>query len=273
MNVINIVVTALFTILYYPFDLLVPVYGLVSFSILCGIIMLLIFKKTSNQEGIRKAKNKIKAHMFEMRLYNDNPILSFKAAGDIFKYNFIYLSHMLKPLIFLMIPMMFFLIQMSSRYQYRPFVKGERSIISVELASEDDIKDVALKASESIIIETPPFRIVDQNMIFWRIRVLEDGIWQLKFQNKEDSISKMVAVGQNSQKKLSPYSLRKNRIQSLLYPAEDHLPVNSFLRYIKVDYPGRRMSVFGLQVHWLILFIVISMAGGFALKGLFGVEL
>ena len=90
--------------------------------------MLMIFKKVSNQNRIALIKDRIKAHILEMRLYNDNILFSFQALGSISKWNLRYLGNALKPMIVLMIPVMIILIQLSIRYEYRPLKAGESSI-------------------------------------------------------------------------------------------------------------------------------------------------
>ena len=61
MGVLNVILEAVFDVLFAPFRSLGPWPGMIFISLATGILMLLIFKKTSNQEGIKRAKNQIKA--------------------------------------------------------------------------------------------------------------------------------------------------------------------------------------------------------------------
>ena len=45
------------------------------------------------------------------------------------------------------------------------------------------------------------------------------------------------------------------------------------LESIKINYPKRDLSLFGWNIHWMILFFVFCMVFAFALKGVVGVEI
>jgi hypothetical protein len=44
------------------------------------------------------------------------------------------------------------------------------------------------------------------------------------------------------------------------------------VRAIQIDYPARELHLFGLNIHWLLAFFIVSIAAGFALKGVFGID-
>src|SRR5208283_1850014 len=48
-----------------------------------GIVMLVIFKHTSNQRAIKAARDDIKAHLLAMKLFNDNVGVIFRAQGRV----------------------------------------------------------------------------------------------------------------------------------------------------------------------------------------------
>ncbi len=63
----NFILNKFFGILFFPFQFIDPLWPLLFISVLTGILMLLAFRYTSNQKEIRKEKDKIKAHLMEMR--------------------------------------------------------------------------------------------------------------------------------------------------------------------------------------------------------------
>ena len=56
---------------------------MIIISAISAVIFLFIFKKTSNQGSIRTYKNKIFAHILDIRLYKDQPLLTFKTILNI----------------------------------------------------------------------------------------------------------------------------------------------------------------------------------------------
>ena len=79
MGLINRLLGSLFDLLFLPFRSLNPWAGMIFISLLTGLLMLLIYRWTSNQAGIRRVKDKIKAHLLELRLYKDNMGVTMKA--------------------------------------------------------------------------------------------------------------------------------------------------------------------------------------------------
>ncbi len=274
MNILNTIINFIFDVVFYPLNALSPIWGLVIISLLTGILMLLIFKRVSNQSGIRATKGHLKAHLLELRLYKDDAALSLKAIGDIFKDNLRYFSYAFKPMLILMIPVIFILIQLAARYENRPLNVNERAIISVVVSSPENLRDIVLQTPNQIEVETPPLRVINKNEINWRIKPLKQGEWKLKILkdgNAAGVVEKRIIVG-DTFTSLSVKRLRGSSLAGILYPAESLLPSDSFTKEIYLRYPKQELTVFGLHIHWLILFFGLSIISGFALKGVFKVE-
>ncbi|KPK36115.1 MAG: hypothetical protein AMK70_03465 [Nitrospira bacterium SG8_35_1] len=56
MNFIFTAINSFFRLMFYPFENLTPVWGMIWISLVTGIVMLGIFRLTSNQRGIKKSK-------------------------------------------------------------------------------------------------------------------------------------------------------------------------------------------------------------------------
>lgn len=103
--------------------------------------MLIIFRYTSNQEKIKETKDRIKAHLLEIRLFKDDLRILLSAQKSILLYNVNYMKHALKPMVFMIIPVAIILIQLDGWFGYRPLRLGESAIISVKL--DDNRMDVS----------------------------------------------------------------------------------------------------------------------------------
>src|SRR4030067_3637841 len=120
MWLLNNILNKTFDFFFSPFRALNPLWGLCVISLLTGVLMLIIFRYTSNQEGIKKAKDKIKAYLFEIRLYKDDMGLMLQAQKNLLKYNFIYMKYSVIPMLVMMIPVVLVLIQLNFRFGYSP---------------------------------------------------------------------------------------------------------------------------------------------------------
>jgi hypothetical protein len=243
-------------------------------SLLTGLGMLLIFKYTSNQAGIRRTKDRIKAHLLEMRLYQDSLRNSFKAQGGILKANLKYMSHSLKPLLVMFVPVLLILIQLNFWFAYRPLKPGEPVLLKLKLKESFSPMEteIELQPAAGLQIETPGLRIEEEAEVDWRVSFTEAGVYSLKIQVGSESLSKTVSVGQKPLSLLSPRRVKKNFWDQLFYPTEPPLDKNSAVQEIEILYPAGGLPFLGWHMHWLIAFFIFSVLFGFSLKGFFGVE-
>lgn len=271
MNIFNGVLNFIFDMVLYPFKGIDPLWGIIFISVVVGILMLIIFKHTSDQAGIKNQKNQLKAHFLEFRLYHDDIGLSFEAIKNVFLINFKYLKFSIKPMLILMWPVIIIVIQLASRYEYRPLKVGESAILSVKLANNSHLTENLINVPETILIETPPLRILEKNQIDWRIKALQVGHFNIVVQLGNKKYNKLLSVGSKFEK-LASYRVAGFSLTGLLNPAETSLPSDSFIKEIRIRYPKRELSIWGWQIHWLVIFFVVSVGTSFAMKNVFKVQ-
>ncbi len=275
MWIFNSIIGTIFKILFFPFQNMNPWISMTVVSLLTGLLMLVIYKYTSNQEGIKKIKDKIKAHLLELRLYKDSLSISLKAQGNILRANFRYIGYAFKPLLVMIIPVVLILIQLDARFAYQSLNPGQRTILRVQLEEGVPLMDteIDIKTGSGIILETPPLRITENNEINWRIRAEENGKHVITITSDGQEYTKSISVGQKQLIRISPLRIRKNFFREFLHPIESPLPKKSEIKDIEITYPSKKMNLFGLHIHWLIVYFVLSIIIGFSLKGFFKVDI
>lgn len=275
MWIFNYVFGKIFEYLFFPFRSLSPWIGMIFISFLTALFMLFVFRFTSNQEGIRKVKNKIKAYLLELRLFKDSFTLSLKAQGNILRHNLKYISYSAKPMLIMIIPLILILIQLNLWFGYQSLSPGERAILKVKLKENLNPLDLdlSIEPSPGYVIETPPLRIEEEREIDWRLRAGKKGVHDLVLILNGQKLKKKIAVAQAQLNKLSPIKVQKNFITELMNPGEAPLPSNSTLEAIEIVYRSKNMNFFGWQIHWLIVYFALSIIFGFALKVLFRVQI
>ncbi len=275
MWIFNSLFGKLFAFLLLPFRTLNPWVGMAVISFVTGLIMLIIFKYTSNQKAIKGTKDKIKAHLLEMRLYKDSLAITLKAQGSILRANLRYMSYSLKPLLVMIFPVILILIQLNFWFNYRAPEPGESVLLKVKLKQEYNPLEIELRLqpSAAFVEEVPPLRIEEENEIDWRLAFTDTGTYSLVLLVGKDRLEKNITVGNTRLTRLSPLRVRRNFSQELQYPTEPPLPPESPVTSIEIVYATQGLNLFGLNVHWLIAFFVLSVVFGFAFKGIFGVEI
>jgi len=132
MGAFNAAISRVFDLLFAPFPARSWL-GMIIVSALTGVVLLFVFRYTSNQRGIRAAKDRILSHLLEVVLYRDELRVVLRAQARLAKDNLRYLGHALVPLCFMMVPVLVLLIQIDLRYGHRPLGDGESTILAVKL--------------------------------------------------------------------------------------------------------------------------------------------
>lgn len=275
MWIFNSLFGKLFDLLFYPFRGLSPWYGMALISFLTGLFMLFVFRYTSNQQGIRKVKNRIKAHLLELRLFKDSLAISFKAQGSILRCNLRYISYSARPMLVMIIPLVLIIIQLNLWFNYQFLSSGEQAILKVTLKEGFDPLEVnfTVEPSSGFEIETPALRIEEDREIDWRFRAKEGSAPDLVVIADGEKYQKKIAIAQKPLSKISAVKVRENFFSQVLNPGEAPLPSNSPLESIEILYSSKSMNFFGWNIHWLIVYFVLAIIFGFAFKGLFKVEI
>lgn len=272
----NFALSNLFDTLLSPLEPVGAFWSLTIFSIITGISMLLVFRYTSNQSSIKNVKNKMKAHLLELRLFKDDLRVMFSALKLILKHNFRYMFYALKPMLFMIVPVVFILIQMDGWYGSRPLKPGEAAIVSLKVSDKGSnmLNDISLEVTKGLTVETLPLRIMREREVDWRIKANEPGEHYLIFNVAGEKLRKKVVVFNDKLIRISPRTVNAKIFGDVIInPGEKPITKKSIVEMIEVEYPSRSIAVLGWNLHWLIVFCIVSIVAGFALKNLFGVEI
>lgn len=275
MWIFNSLFGKIFEAIFFPFHSLSPWVGMIFISFLTGLFMLFVFRYTSNQQGIRKVKNRIKAHLLELRLFKDSFATSLKAQGNILRCNLRYIGFSARPMLVMIIPIVLIIIHLNLWFGFQSLSLGDEAILKVTLKEGYDPLEISysVESSSGFEVETPPLRIEEEREINWRLRAMERGIHDIFLVSDGNKLHKRIAIGQKLLSKITPVKVRKNFFVQILNPGEAPLPSDSPLESIKVQYPSKSMNLFGWGIHWLIVYFVLAIVFGFAFKGVFKVEI
>lgn len=149
----------LFDLLLKPFQSQNPLWGLLWISALSGLMMILVFKKTSNQQAISALRRKMGSRALGMLLFLESPSTVLKLAFGLIIDNFIYLWHLLKPMLIITVPFIIIAAQLDARYSREPLNVGNPSTVTVYW--ENSIPSGELGAPEQGFLISPVVTITD----------------------------------------------------------------------------------------------------------------
>jgi hypothetical protein len=231
---------------------------LIPISVLIGIGILLVFRRTSDQTAVRRAKSLVTAHLLEFRLFMDEPRLILRAQRDLILANLRFLKLMLWPVVVLALPMALLLAGMDAFYGRAPLVAGQPAIVTAQLHATAAGGLLLLRAPAEIAVETPGVRVPAEHQVSWRIRPLRAITSELELVQGDRVVRKSIAAG----KGMRYLSERRASLAGLLlHPAEPPLRDRE-IEWIEVRYPGASI----LHLHWLIWFFIVSGVTALLLK-------
>jgi len=248
-------------------------FDLIVWPVLGGIVALLVYKYTSNQAGITRAKSQIKMRLVEIRLFSHDIAMVVMATGHILWNNGKYLGLNIVPMLFMFVPIMSMLVQLEARYAFDPLPVDHEVLLELQLDAEHcdvPVTAVTLELPTGVAQQGPPVRTPD-GQAYWRLRTEAPGDHVLKIHVGDTVIEKGLAVGGEPRK--VPI-MRTKSLDALLYPGEPGLPGDSPVYDLRVQYIERELAYLpDGETGILLLFFVLSLVAGFALKDVFGVVL
>jgi hypothetical protein len=280
MNSVNHVVTSVFDVLLRPFETFGAATALIVVSGVFGILALVAFKFISYQKGIKFAKDKIKAHLIEIRIYQDDLVVVTRAIGSVLLRNFQYMAYNFGPFLPLAIPFTLVIAQLVVRYAFAPVPVA--AVGAERLPGEGTTLEVALLRDRAALVEglrieyppgvtpvSPLVRVPSEGRAFQEFVATSAGTHELQIVLADGSReTKLLAAGETS--RLMQPERGRGFISALLWPAEDTFTGSSPFERIAFTYPDRDLGWLpGGTGGVLLIFLVASMVFGvLALKPL-----
>ena len=270
MDLLNSVLRWCLELVLAPFTGLHPLVSLAPLSVATGVAMLWVFAKVSDQKAIRRAKKKMQAYLLELRLFGDDPGLMWSAQMNLIKSNLRYMALMLKPAIYLTVPMVFLLVHLDAVYGIDPIPTGESAVLTVRVDGRLAAETTApsLQAPSLLAVETPAVRGLTDGVFSWRVKAVEAGSGDIGFDWDGRIWSKTVTAGEDL--RYVSHAKTASAFESILAPGEKLLQAAD-IASVEINYPASSIQTGSLRLHWLVWFLLISLVAAYALKGFFGV--
>lgn len=256
MNGLNSAATSVFDVLFTATDWAGSATTLIFWSGVFGVLALLVFKRISWQKGIKSAKDKIKAHMIEIRLYQDDLAVVASAVVKVLLRNFVYLGLNFGPIVPLAVPFMALTAQLVVRQAYDPLPLHERgakvlagrgTLLEIELAGGADVSALAVTLPDGLQAVSPLVRVPSEGRAFLEFVAVAPGQHEIVLEHGAARETKLVVAGAEA-----PRAMQPRRVSSrdwlaladadrlpLLWPAEPAFASDSPFRVVAIAYPYR----------------------------------
>jgi hypothetical protein len=250
----------------------VPAVIVVGISLVIGLLMVVVFRYTSDQKAIHVAKDRLKAHLLALRLFQDQIPVVLRSYVRIVLATGRYLRLAFKPLLFVIVPLTFLIVQLDRYLGSMPVEAGQPFLVKVRLDNPNTLNEASLQLPDGLSTTASAVHVPSESEVAWRVVAEKPGEYKVNVQAADQTFSKRVVVG-TGLSRLSPVRLRGKFWERIFVSGEPALPGNNPIESINVQYPARNIAFAGFEWNWIWLFFVLSLAAGFLFKSILGIEI
>jgi len=248
-----------------------PALIVLGISVIIGLLMVVVFGYTSDQKAIHAAKDRLKAHLLALRLFQDQIGVVIRAYGRILLATGRYLRLAFKPLLIVIVPLTLLIVQIDRYLGMAPIETGHAFLVKA-LVAESMLNDVTIQLPDGLAATAPAVHSPSEHEIVWRVIATRDGDYTVNVQASSQSFPKSVRVG-SGLTRLSAIRLRDRWWERVFLSGEPSIPASSVVEAIEVQYPTRDIAFAGFEWNWIWLFFVLSLVAGFGFKSILGIEI
>jgi hypothetical protein len=259
-----------FDLLLGPLDRWMPTAGLWAASAVAGVLLLFVFRWTSNPAAIRRARRLAQAELLAVRLYREDPRVALRAQARFLGALGRYLGQMLVPFAALLLPFALLAGQLDARYGSRALGVGERAIVEA-FGTAAMLESASLQSADGVVIESGPVRIAERGEMSWRVLAKAPGRQTLTLVVDGQRVGKEVVVSRTAVG-ASARRMCANAASFLLAAAEPAIGDGYAVRRIEILYPPLEIDVLGWKASWIIVFLAVSSLVALGLRRRVGVE-
>jgi uncharacterized membrane protein (DUF106 family) len=256
MTLLNRLLNSIFDLVLRPLEPLGIVASLAVVSLVTAVAILLVVRAVSNQRALAAIKRQIHADLFEIRLFNDDVRAILRAELDILRHNATYLRLSLVPMIWILVPAALAAAQLQAYYGYAGVDIGRPVLVTAQFKSGSQPL-AELNAPAALRIETPAVLLPALNQVVWRIVATAPGDYEVRLRIADAEYVKTLHVA-GVLARHSPVRLAPRLLDEVAYPSEAPLPDGAPISMIRVDYPQPGIQVFGRRIHWMVIYIALS---------------
>lgn len=254
-----------------------PLAGLPALAVIAGaalataLVVLGAMRLTSNQVALAGVKRRIQAGLLEMRLYNDDLRGLVRAQGDVLWHNLRYVGLSLVPLVVTALPLTLVIAQLQAWYGYTGLPPDVPTTITAVV--EGSMTTLPRLEAPAVEVVGPARYFPTRHEVVWRVVPRQPGASSARVvMSGGTSVEKTVHVAAaDVTARRSPSRDRAAFLQQLLYPSEAPIPDGAGLSTIRVPYPDRTLHVVGVDLHWLIAYLALTIVFVLGLRGPLGV--
>jgi hypothetical protein len=122
-----------------------PLVLVLSISVVIGLLMVIVFRYTSDQKAIGRAKDRLKAHLLAVRLFQDQLPVVVRAYGRILRGTGSYLRLAFTPFLIAILPITFLIVQLDRYFGWMPLRPAQTFLVEAKVNDPAAMNEVELR--------------------------------------------------------------------------------------------------------------------------------
>jgi hypothetical protein len=233
--------------------------------------MVIVFRYASDQKAIGRAKDRLKAHLLAVRLFQDQLPVVMRAYGKILRGTGIYLRLAFTPFLIAIVPITFLIVQLDRYFGWMPLQPAQSFLVEARIDDPAALDEAGLQLPPGLASSAPAVHVPGDKQIVWRVVAQREGRYDVDVTAAGQTVSKQVVVSPGLAR-ISPVRLRGNFWERMFTSGEPALADNSPVQSIAIAYPPRVIGFAWMEWNWIVLFFVVSLIAGFIFKSVLGIQ-
>lgn len=227
--------------------------GIIVFSALITFLVTLGYKYFSNQDEMKRLKERQKEFQAEMKALRDKPQEMMKVQKEAMSVNFEYMKHSFKPMLITMLPVLIIFSWMAGHLSFEPIYPGESYTVTA-VFKEGVVGKTMISASEGTEVLNGKEQEIKDGKATWSLRNAKEGEYTLKVTQGTVEQSRKVLVS----KELDV----ADALNVFSHSDIEQINVN----YAKLKPLGDKAVLFGWYPGWLAWYLVFSIVFSIGLR-------
>ena len=262
MSTLTLILTRFFDLLVAPFGDHRTA-GLVALSVLMGACLTLLYRATSDAKRIRRSRDIFKARVLEMRLYPDDFVLITRALFGALAAQGLYLRAAAKPILIVAVVAIPFYFQIEERYAHAPLEPGSRTLVTARLKDGLDVRAVPTRlslAGEGAVVDSLSVRATATRDVTWRVDVRQTGTHEAVL-SAYDQVYRFPLRATSDNRAVGDQRRARSFTGSVSDIGLPEIGKDSALDRVTIEYPDASYRLLGMNMSWLLAFLLATVVG------------
>lgn len=157
-----------------------PFWGVLILSFILSLLIVLIYKFTTNQDLMRSLKTEIKDLQKQMKELKHDPGKMMEVNKKAMEANMKYMSHSFKPMLFTFLPVILIFGWMNTHLAFEPIMPGQEFTMTV-LFEKGASGNITINTPDGITLTGDSMRLITDGNAIFTLKATKDGLYAVNF--------------------------------------------------------------------------------------------